>query len=231
MIKIEKVQGKLKLVGKGQQVSMNQLFSEHLNENEIRVDILNGRLKLDGFDGSQEELIEYVFHDSWGMLRCTRDDLKTYLEWKNDEKSESKFKEIQRQVTSLETHIQYLTDQINVLSKHMSQRNGCGKPEVVTLKDIKELFPEYSLGSLRNIISRNKYRDENEKCYKSLLEIGQFRLVFRKPLNGKRWVADSLDFDPQKAVTLSGRFQQTVRERLKHGKKSQLMELVKLFFL
>lgn len=229
-ITIVKENKKYRIRGRGTCISLGHIIGEHFNKYELKNDILSKKLKIDKLD--DEDILEYISSESWEMLHVNREDLVNWIEFKNDQLQDDLIGIIRDDVTSLRKTVTDLGSQIEVLCRHISKQNkALLLPQIVKLKDVAEILPDYNIGSLRNMLARNKHENTEKGVYESRLEIGPFRLKFWKPLTGKTWIADKTEYDPQKSITVSGRFQQEIRDRLKHGKKILIDDLVKFFFI
>jgi len=210
--------GKIHLDGDGTRVSISHLISKDLfNADEIRTDILAKRLILTHFeDAGYGELFEFVAGKSWDCNVIDRDNLQKYLEYKNDEYVRDKFQELKSELGSVYKLIQDQSEMI----QHLSSQVMKDKEPVnnyVTIEEVGKLFPQYNINSIRNIVSKNKHFDDKLNLMRSWLQIGEFKLEFRKPRGTRKWIADRVRFMPERSKTFDDKFQQKLLKRLQHG--------------
>ena len=212
--------GKFYIDGEAVYVAIKKLISRDLfTSDEVRADIMRGDLIVQGFqDSGVEELVEFVHSESWDSHMVYTGDLKEYIKVKNRYLEINQFNDIKSELEYNRKLIMGQSDLIRMMSSElMTLKKNFSTPSYVTIDEVHKLFPQYNINSLRNMVARNKYFDEKMKMNRSSLHIGEFRLEFRKPTGTKKWLADRVDYVPEKSKTYDTKFKEQIMNRLQHG--------------
>ncbi len=212
--------GKYYLDGNGQKVSLNKLTGrDFFTEEELRSDILRGLLIVCGYESAEvSELLEMTSRATWTSQVVDRDELEKYIKYRNKQLEQNQFDNLLNELQYNRRLLEGQSDLIRMLSAELvSLKRNFETPSYVDIDEVHKLFPQYQVRSLRNIVCKNKHYDEQMKMWRSYLHIGEFHLEFRKPANTKRWLADRVNYVPEKSKTYDSKFKEKIMERLKHG--------------
>lgn len=213
-------EGKYKIAGDGVRVAIHRLFGDKaFSEDEVRNDILNKRLIVNGFEKDElQELLQLFLNDSWSSQVIDRDNLEDYLEFKNNESQQNLYQQLLEELRINRKTINEQSEMLRMLSGELvSLKNEYNQPSFVTVEEVAKLFPQYNINSLRNIIARNRYHDEVYKMWRSYIHIAEFNLSFRKPDGTKKWIADKVDFIKERPKTFDQKFKEKIYKRLLAG--------------
>ena len=194
-------------------VALRHLIGENkFSAMEIRNDIMKGKLIIGDYD--TKELIE-----SLGSIHVNVDEIDHYLDYKNEETNRKHFEKLMNQIESFSSRMTIMEEMILQQYKMMKDfMNATNRNSRVELKEVAKIFQNrYKLGTIRNMISKNKVRQG--EFWISNLKIMEYDLVFRKHVKSKKWFADHIDYILEREKTYNYDFQQKLSNLHKKADK------------
>lgn len=199
--------GVYKYTGTAMKIPVHNLIKQHLfSRSQLAVDFLQGKLVLIGYEESDySEKIQLLGTDIFTGQVIWRDDLEKYLEMKNYEQVGNRAEVLLRAIHFLEKKVtaQEAIGKV-IIAELVSIKSFLQKPSFVKLREVAGLFPQYSLGTLRNKLSASRWQDDRGVIH-SELHINGFNLLFKK--SGKEWISERFDFEAEKSKTYDYDFQ------------------------
>jgi hypothetical protein len=219
-MKIRLIDDQYKVTGdRPMKIMLKSIVSGDIPEAEVKSDILKRFLRLEEYRNvGYSELKKAINEDFWYMNEVSEAALSDYLELKNAQLKTQEMNKVLKEVRMNRRYVESLNELLRTLSNEvLNIKNKLNVKNYVTIEEVADLFPGYSLNSIRNIVSRNRSWDKHLEMYISWLEIDRFKLRFSKREHQKRWYADRFDYIPEKAKTYDYDFRRILESRLKHA--------------
>jgi len=197
--------------GMGSKIPLHRLLDQ-FDVTILMADVLSGNLIVD----TRLTNVALVSSKSFRNYAVDRENLQNYLELKSSQIAKDKYNIVLEHIKSLERKLETQADIYQLVLKKVEVIiQSLNLNSEVTLNDVAECFPEHQIGSLRNILGKNKYFDEEKNIFRSYINIEGFHLPFRKIKKGRKWLADRIDFEMESEKTNSYDFKRTVSSRVK----------------